>query len=145
MGALNIRCRIIIGTQNGTLILTTTHMTHTPLCGVDVIGGGEERCSKDDCEFLSAFLDRFGGQERWSKDDCDLLSAFLELLGWHCFVFYSLGFCVFLLMFVLSTQPHPNGLFRVVLNHCSSLKKYSMTPKGYLECCVCYGSNRVEM
>ena len=25
-GTLNIRCRIIIGTQNGTLILTTTHI-----------------------------------------------------------------------------------------------------------------------
>ena len=27
LGTLNIRCRIIIGTQNGTIILTTTHMT----------------------------------------------------------------------------------------------------------------------
>ena len=25
-GTLNIRCRIVIGTQKGTLILTTTHM-----------------------------------------------------------------------------------------------------------------------
>ena len=26
LGTLNIRCRIIIGTQKGTIILTTTHM-----------------------------------------------------------------------------------------------------------------------
>ena len=28
-GTLNIRCRIIIRTQKGTLILTTTHMVYT--------------------------------------------------------------------------------------------------------------------
>ena len=28
-GALHIRCRIIIGTQKGTIILTTTHMYRT--------------------------------------------------------------------------------------------------------------------
>ena len=27
MGTLNNRCRIVIGTQKGTIILTTTHMT----------------------------------------------------------------------------------------------------------------------
>ena len=26
LGTLNIRCRIIMGIQNGTIILTTTHM-----------------------------------------------------------------------------------------------------------------------
>ena len=28
LGALNNRCRIIIGTQNGTIILTTTHIAN---------------------------------------------------------------------------------------------------------------------
>ena len=28
LGTLNIRCRIIIGIQKGTIILTTTHMNH---------------------------------------------------------------------------------------------------------------------
>ena len=31
-GTLNIRCRIIIGTQNGTIILTTTHLCTLCLC-----------------------------------------------------------------------------------------------------------------
>ena len=30
LGTLNIRCRIIIGTQKGTIILTTTHKRHGP-------------------------------------------------------------------------------------------------------------------
>ena len=29
LGTLNIRCRIIIGTQEGTIILTTTHIIPT--------------------------------------------------------------------------------------------------------------------
>ena len=29
LGTLNIRCRIIIGIQTGTIILTTTHMSHS--------------------------------------------------------------------------------------------------------------------
>ena len=29
LGALNIRCRTIIGTQKGTIILTTTHVSQT--------------------------------------------------------------------------------------------------------------------
>ena len=29
LGTLNIRCRIIIGTQKGTIVLTTTHMQST--------------------------------------------------------------------------------------------------------------------
>ena len=28
VGTLNIRCRIIVGIQKGTIILTTTHMYH---------------------------------------------------------------------------------------------------------------------
>ena len=28
LGTLNIRCRIMIGTQKGTIILTTTHMSY---------------------------------------------------------------------------------------------------------------------
>ena len=31
LGTLNIRCRVIIGTQKGTLILTTTHIMVTHL------------------------------------------------------------------------------------------------------------------
>ena len=36
LGTLNIRCRIIIGTQKGTIILTTTHIFggHVALEGV---------------------------------------------------------------------------------------------------------------
>ena len=30
LGTLNIRCRIIIGTQKGTIILTTTHLQAEP-------------------------------------------------------------------------------------------------------------------
>ena len=32
LGTLNIRCRIIIGTQRGTIILTSTHMANFPGC-----------------------------------------------------------------------------------------------------------------
>ena len=32
LGTLNIRCRIIIGTQKGTIILTTTHMPPSSSC-----------------------------------------------------------------------------------------------------------------
>ena len=41
LGTLNIRCRIVIGTQKGTIILTTTHMgcpqNYGPLGVIDYI------------------------------------------------------------------------------------------------------------
>ena len=36
LGTLNIRCRIIIGTQKGTIILTTTHGAHIVYIGVKI-------------------------------------------------------------------------------------------------------------
>ena len=36
LGTLNIRCRIIIGTQKGTIILTTTHVVFRSLAAVVV-------------------------------------------------------------------------------------------------------------
>ena len=47
LGTLNIKCRIIIGTQKGTIILTTTHMLrtqHRPIVGGDstLQGGSSE-------------------------------------------------------------------------------------------------------
>ena len=38
LGTLNIRCRILIGLQNGTIILTTTHMVISRVCfGVSLV------------------------------------------------------------------------------------------------------------
>ena len=38
LGTLNNRCRIIIGTQKGTLILTTTHMKQTMEGALEALG-----------------------------------------------------------------------------------------------------------
>ena len=38
LGTPNIRCRIIIGTQKGTIILTSTHMYKPRNCGRDALG-----------------------------------------------------------------------------------------------------------
>ena len=35
LGTLNIRCRIIIGIQKGTIVLTTTHMRHFRVQGFE--------------------------------------------------------------------------------------------------------------
>ena len=35
LGTLNIRCRIIMGTQKGTIILTTTHMNNSSSSGTN--------------------------------------------------------------------------------------------------------------
>ena len=37
LGTLNIRCRIIIGTQEGTIILTTTHIGTLDPMGKDIL------------------------------------------------------------------------------------------------------------
>ena len=36
LGSLNIRCRIIIGTQKGTMILTTTHIIYSTIIMVPI-------------------------------------------------------------------------------------------------------------
>ena len=38
LGSLNIRCRIILEIQQGTMILTTTHMTKGIINGVQGLG-----------------------------------------------------------------------------------------------------------
>ena len=49
LGALNIRCRIIIGIQKGTIILTTTHMTPCVFFGRPGILP-DKRCTLEDCQ-----------------------------------------------------------------------------------------------
>ena len=44
LGTLNIRCRIILRTQKGTIILTTTHITYTfkDFCKEVIVGSTKE-------------------------------------------------------------------------------------------------------